>query len=161
MGKGIEKLVEHLVKFQEEEFGKAYDIYYQWIKVYYRFVIDLTNGQAYGYSPEFNMYLPKAEPDIAVIGKILDSAHQVCAFSFRRAFLRGIIIGKGLEEHADDILTGMNASCGRVLPEMPEPKTPQETCSRTDKVSRALLKFGIDYIERWEMYNKLFSEKNS
>ena len=163
MSKGLERYLkaEDIAEFQEQEFSNLYSIFCEWIKHYYHFIDICAQNQLFEYYPRMNMYLPKFQPDIVVIGKILDNAHQVCAFSFRRAFLRGMIIGEGLEEYADDIITGMNASCERVFPEMPESKTPQERCSQTDKVSRALLKFGIDYIEKWKMYNNLFGEKNS
>jgi hypothetical protein len=156
MGKEIEKLVEHLIKFQEDEFGEAYDVFYEWTKIYYSFIIDLTRGRAYEYESSLNMYLPRAEPNLAVIGRMLDHAHSVCSYSFRSAFIRGLIIGKGLEMHAEDIIAGMNASLWMDVPE--KFSSPDERRAYYDQKSRDLLRFGIHYLERWEMYNNLFGE---
>ncbi|MBI2125396.1 hypothetical protein HYU08_02470 [Candidatus Woesearchaeota archaeon] len=78
-------------------------------------------------------------------------------FSYRSAFIRGMIIGKGLEHYMSDIVDGMNKSCLKVISrDFPDTDSIQEyqACIRSD--TDLLLLFGQEYIDRWVMYNTLF-----
>jgi len=80
-------------------------------------------------------------------------------FAYRSGLVRGKIIGLGLEEFTTDIVDGMNQTCSRVLV---SDLTSWNSVECFQKISRAnndaLMKFGLDYVDKWVMYNNLFKE---
>jgi hypothetical protein len=74
---------------------------------------------------------------------------------YRGAFVKGMIYSMGLGEYEEDILSG----CGRSvnLPTSPtHDMCPLRQIELVRANSNAILEFTVDYINRWEMYDKLF-----
>lgn len=80
-------------------------------------------------------------------------------FSYRSGLTRGKINGLGLEEFMSDIVDGMNKSCSRVTSDLTSWTSAKhyQEINRAD--SDALLRFALDYVDKWVMYNNLFNEK--
>lgn len=87
-------------------------------------------------------------------------AENMAEFAYRSGLTRGKIIGLGLEESMPDIINGMNKSSSRIqtsdLASFTSAEHYQQIC-RAD--SDALLRFGLDYVDRWVMYNNLFNQE--
>jgi len=85
---------------------------------------------------------------------------DVAEFSYRSGITRGKIVGLNLEDFMSDLIDGMNKSSLRILTSdltsWTSAKHYQKIC-RAD--SDALLRFGLDYVDRWIIYNDLFNEK--
>mgnify|MGYP006413187513 CR=1 FL=1 len=83
----------------------------------------------------------------------------VAEFGYRSGLIRGKIIGLGLLEHMGEIVEGMNQCADRICPsDKSQFKTGQDYQHNTRANSDALLAFGMDYIDRWVMYNDLFKQ---
>ena len=87
-------------------------------------------------------------------------AENQAEFAYRSGLARGKVMGLDLEESMPDIIDGMNKSCLRVLfsdlTSWSSPKHYQES-NRTE--NDALLRFALDYVDRWVMYNNLFNQE--
>lgn len=80
--------------------------------------------------------------------------------AYRSGFLRGKIVGLGLEKFMADIMDGMNKTGSRVCSWDDNSETSAKQYQEGMRVDAdALLRFGLDYIDRWVMYNKLFKKK--
>jgi hypothetical protein len=86
---------------------------------------------------------------------------QEAEFSYRSGFIRGKIVGLGLEGFMADIIDGMNKTVSRAWPS--DLIFYQVSTKKYQELLRAdtdvLLEFGLDYVDRWLMYNRLFSGK--
>lgn len=80
-------------------------------------------------------------------------------FAYRTGLVKGKILGLGLETQMQEIIDGMNKTCGRVLLDLTEPSSAEHAQHLNRVNSDALQQFGQDYIDRWAMYNKLFKGK--
>ena len=90
-------------------------------------------------------------------------AEERAEFSYRSAFIKGLIIGRNLGEDLAEIIAGMNKTCFAHTPSdidyssfMPNPVDVQRFRSLLSLESDSLLEFGIEYLDRWVMYNQLF-----
>ena len=82
-------------------------------------------------------------------------------YAYRRELIRGKIIGLGLGPYISEITDGMNQTCGRVIPFDEDTLVGDvKNIQRLMRVaSDSLLRFGLDYIDRWNMYNELFGSE--
>nr|MBA4405482.1 hypothetical protein [Nanoarchaeum sp.] len=94
----------------------------------------------------------------------LAAQESAALFYYRSGLIRGKIIGLGLEQSMEDIIDGMNITHERVIPT--DIHILDSFCDgKSSQHSRAahyeLLKFGLDYVDKWVMYNNLFAEEKT
>jgi hypothetical protein len=78
----------------------------------------------------------------------------------RRSFIRDYIKIQGLEKHTREIIEGMNKTCHRVTIGNDYPvRHPINVRVVSLHDSFALLQFGLNYVDRWKMYNELWGKK--
>lgn len=88
------------------------------------------------------------------------SDKYVAEFTYRSGVIRGKIMGLGLESQMQEIIDGMNISCKRVLvSELPRQANLNRIQQYLEENSDAFLRFALDYVDRWVMYDKLFGER--
>ena len=81
-------------------------------------------------------------------------------FSYRSGMTRGKIIGLGLEEFMPEIIDGINQTCARVNPsDIKRCNLAKHTQTIVRAHSDVMLRFDLDYVDRWVMYNNLFNQK--
>lgn len=81
---------------------------------------------------------------------------------WRKEAVRQYIKDAGLEKHTDEIIGGMNKSDQRVTMWQDSEASELGNVLRARQVllhdSKALINFALDYVDRWQMYNELFSD---
>ena len=89
---------------------------------------------------------------------LLTNESQV-EFSYRSGMTRGKIIGLGLEEHMSEIIDGVNRTGQRANPsDINRYDSAKHAQTITRAHSDAMLRFGLDYVDKWVMYNHLFKQ---
>ncbi|MCK4552698.1 hypothetical protein KAT80_00655 [Candidatus Pacearchaeota archaeon] len=79
------------------------------------------------------------------------------AFLYRSALIRKQILGLGLEKQMPEIIDGMNQTCKRVLVSDLKGTYSIEQYQQISRAnSYALFQFGLDYVNKWSMYDNLF-----
>jgi len=80
-----------------------------------------------------------------------------------RNYVDGVLIGKifglGLRDKMQAILEGFENSVSKVSIEKMSLYTVTNPPSHLRAISDCFLEFGLDYIDRWVMYNQLFGER--
>src|SRR3989344_3309149 len=73
-------------------------------------------------SPYFDIAVPKSQVDLFSMVDLhrrkneLLEEESLGEFSYRSGIVRGVIIGRGLGSHMDDIIDGMNQSSAKFIP---------------------------------------------
>ena len=85
---------------------------------------------------------------------------EFAEFAYRSGLIRGKIIGLGLEKSMSYIVDGMNKSSSKVLPsDLTSLTSAKHYQENTRAYSDAFLRFALDYVDRWVMYNNLFNQE--
>ena len=83
-------------------------------------------------------------------------------FQWRKEAVRQYIKDAGLEKNTDKIIEGMNKTAQRVTMWQDTGASESGNVLRARQVllhdSKALINFALDYVDRWQMYNELFSD---
>ena len=95
-------------------------------------------------------------------GMSLKKFESQAEFIYRIGFIRGRITGMGLAEHMEDIIDGLNKSCGHAFIEYSLTDNVFEPLDRFQRLVRAnsdsLTNFSSDYVGRWLMYKTLWDK---
>jgi hypothetical protein len=106
---------------------------------------------------EFNKYLPEDAKEPTDLLIFLTVNHEKIERMHRRTTLLEKIKNKGLEKYSEKIIDDMN----KTIRTMNDAQ--KGYASQTNKIPDNLLSnsdyaliYGLDYIDKWKMYNKLF-----